>query len=511
MSKTLIRGVNWIGDSVMSMPAVRAMRKAFTDERISIIANANVLPLFENNPNIDEIIRDHGYYENSIKRIFRHIGLLKKESYARAILFQNAFGAALTCLVAGIPVRIGYNRDGRGLLLTTPVSLHGNTSGHQTDYYLSLLRGAGLEAENTLPWIFLSLEERIEARERLGRLKRPVVAVNPGAAFGSAKRWPTERFAKLIETLIREEGASIILSGSQKEREIAENIKEYIKSDISDEDSFLDLSGKTSLRELCALLSECDALVTNDSGPMHISYAVGTPLVALFGSTDPLSTGPPDVTDESEYSFLKRVLKKDMECAPCFARQCRYGHLKCLNEISVDEVVSAIREVIAPGKAIFFDRDGTLCKEAHYLNRFEDFEVFSEVKDLGRFRERGYKLIGISNQSGIARGIVDEGFVKEVNRVFIEQYKFDDFYYCRHHPKDFCSCRKPAPGMLYRARAEHGIDLRQSYFVGDKDADVLVGKAAGAEPIFLRNKNYDLSVADVKHIGNLSELFEIIK
>lgn len=136
-------------------------------------------------------------------------------------------------------------------------------------------------------------------------------------------------------------------------------------------------------------------------------------------------------------------------------------------------------------RAVFFDRDGTLCKEAHYLSRWEDFEPFDGLGELGRLREAGFLLIGVSNQSGIARGIIDEGFVKEVNDFFIKNSYLDAFYYCPHHPDDQCSCRKPAPGMALNAAQDFGIDLKCSYVVGDKEADMLLARAVGARAIFV--------------------------
>lgn len=140
-----------------------------------------------------------------------------------------------------------------------------------------------------------------------------------------------------------------------------------------------------------------------------------------------------------------------------------------------------------PGKirAVFFDRDGTLCKEAHYLSRWEDFEPFKDLAELARLRKAGFVLIGITNQSGIARGIVDEGFVKEVNAYFTGLHGFKAFYYCPHHPEEGCACRKPAPEMAIKAAGEFGIDLARSYVVGDKDADMLLARAVGAKAVFV--------------------------
>jgi heptosyltransferase-2 len=200
-------------------------------------------------------------------------------------------------------------------------------------------------------------------------------------------------------------------------------------------------------------------------------------LVAIFGSTDPELTGPMGIGNT--------VIRKDIGCNPCFKRTCDRDKMDCMAAITSDEVFDAIERSIPKNKAVFFDRDGTLCKDTEYLNNFDNLEIFKEVSALIRLKDNGYKLIGISNQSGIARGIVDKEFTRKVNNIFIEQYGFDDFYYCPHHPDEHCPCRKPEPEMVLKARAEHGIDLKQSYVIGDKEIDMLLAKSAGAKGILV--------------------------
>jgi len=468
----LLRGVNWIGDAVMTMPALRALRKELPGTKISMLVKPWVAPLFENNPFIDNIILYEDKY-SSISGKFRLSSVLRTKSFCSSILFQNAFDAALIAFLSGIPQRIGYNRDLRGFLLTDPILFNkDDRKTHHIEYYLNILRQAGINAEFSIPYIKLSLRERLRARDTLKGLKRPVVGINPGASYGSTKRWQPEKFAEVIKKIITELNGSIVLFGGQSERKIAEEIVSKL-----DSRHMLNLSGKTSLRELSALISECDVLLTNDSGPMHIGYAVKTPLVAIFGSTDPELTGPSGKGNI--------VVKKNIECSPCFERTCGRNKMDCMDAITSDEVFDAIERSVPKNKAVFFDRDGTLCKDAEYLNSFDNLEIFKEVSELIHLKDKGYKLIGVSNQSGIARGMVSEAFTREVNGIFIEQYGFDDFYYCPHHPDEHCPCRKPEPEMILRARAEHSIDLKQSYVIGDKELDMLLAKSAGAKGILV--------------------------
>ncbi len=503
----LVRGVNWIGDAVMTIPALRALRRSLPAAKMSLLVKPWVSPLFDKDPDIDEIIPysdDH----RGISGKLRLAGELRNRHFCMAILFQNAFDAALLAFLSGIPERIGYSRDGRRLLLTLPVEFDERAKGlHHTAYYLNLIRKAGIPTQKVeAPWIFLDLEERLRARASLRELKRPVVAINPGATYGSSKKWVPERFAEVAARVTQEIGGSVLLLGGPKETALADEI--FQKAHTVDAESalmgasMLNLSGKTSLRELIAVIAESDILLTNDSGPMHIGYAVGTPVVAIFGSTSPEHTGPVGAADI--------VIRKPVVCAPCFERTCRRKMHECMELITADEVFDSVKRSIRRRRAVFFDRDGTLCRDAHYLSRMDDFVLFPSISSLLALKEEGFALIGVSNQSGIARGLVQEEFTQRVNSMFIESHGFDAFYYCPHHPDEHCHCRKPQPGMLIRARNEHFIDLRRSFFVGDKEEDMMLARSVGARGILVRTGKAQTSVYADAIASGLADAVDII-
>jgi heptosyltransferase-2 len=475
--KILVRGVNWIGDAVMTMPALCAFKKALPDAKISLLAKPWVATLFENNPNVDEII----LYENIHKSFlgkFKLAGFLKRKNFCSSLLFQNAFDAALIAFLAGIPQRIGYKRDFRSFLLTHSVPFNNEDRHmHHIDYYLNLLRKSGINTEYSLPYIYLTTNERLWARELLNILQRPVVGINPGAAYGSAKRWQSDKFAEVAKKIITELNGNIVIFGSIPETKIADEIISH-PSLSKLQSHIVSMAGKTNLRQLSALISECDAFLTNDSGPMHIGYAVRTPMVTIFGSTDPSLTGPPKCVKNI-------VIKKNIACSPCFKRTCDKPNILCMDEIKPDEIFQAIKTILPDNKAVFFDRDGTLCEDANYLNKIDDLKIFDEISNLNNLKDKGFKIIGISNQSGIARGIVKESFTKEVNNIFIKKYGFNDFYYCPHHPDEKCSCRKPEPEMVFKARDKHNIDLKKSFVIGDKEVDIQLAKNIGAKGILV--------------------------
>ncbi len=495
----------------MTLPAIRCIRQAFPQEEIYLLVKQWVAEVFQNDPNLDHIIEYKREFEGVRGKI---VGSreLKKYGFRMAILLQNAFDAAALAYLAGVPDRAGYDRDGRGFLLTRAIPVDDSVKRlHHSLYYLNLLRQMGVPVTYRNPWIYLDIQERLHARKRLEGLKRPVVLISPGATYGSAKRWPIKHFIRLIQLLREEFDCSVVITGASQEVTLAREMAEG-------QDGVLNLAGRTSLRQLMGLLAESDLVIANDSGPMHLAYAVGTPLIALFGSTSVELTGPPGYynpeeagfKEDSEFSVRCRVLTGRMDCSPCFERECRKGSPLCLERIMPEEVVEVARELVPSKRAVFFDRDGTLCEDAHYLNSVSQLRPFDDLESLRELKEEGFLLIGVSNQSGIARGIVEREVNEEINRVFIDRYGFDGFYYCPHHPDSHCACRKPSPGMLLRARAEFGVDLKASFVVGDRDTDMLLARAVGAKAIMVSTGTQKSSTHADRVVRGLKEAVDEI-
>ncbi|MBS1112060.1 MAG: ADP-heptose--LPS heptosyltransferase [Nitrospirae bacterium] len=482
--RILIRGVNWIGDAVITLPAIRSIRRAFPNAQISLLVKPWVAEIFKGSPDIDEIILYDEQYKGVIGKL-KLVRTLRRKKFDKAILLQNAFDAALIAWLAGIPERIGYNRDFRGFLLTKAVPVKNDAAGeHQVHYYLSLIKEAGINPVTAEPYIYLSDEEREHARALLNpspitHHPSPLIGINPGATYGSAKRWPAENFAELIRTIINELDGRVLIFGSPTEAEIADEILKKLETRDSElKTHILNMTGKTNLRELTALISECDAFVTNDSGPMHMAAALHVPTVALFGSTDSSATGP--------FGDGHKVITKKLSCSPCLERECPEGHLKCMTEISPEEVFSALKDLLPKEKAVFLDKDGTLIEDMHYLNTFEKLRILPDVKArLKRLKDAGFMLIGITNQSGIARGLIEEKFVKDSNAYLQQELGIDDFFYCPHHPDERCSCRKPEVLLMLKARLKHRINFKASYVIGDKESDVMLGMRTGAKGVLL--------------------------
>ncbi len=336
--KTLIRATNWVGDAIMALPALRAVRARFSDAQIAIVARPYVADIYGDQQICNQLIN---YDANGI-----HAGFSGRERLARdlraqkfdvALLLQNAFDAAWLAWRANIPERIGYARDGRSLLLTKPVPVpnHGEIPTHEKFYYLELLRRAGwmdsLPDESFIPMTVPEGKRRRAAEFLVESGARPDalrVAIGAGASYGSAKCWPPPRFAELASRLQAQNDTDVILFGTAAEAAVSNAIAAEMRQPP------INLTGKTAIADLPALLSQCHLFIGNDSGAMHVAAAVGLPVVAIFGPTDPLGTAP--VTPRCT------IVQEKPYCSPCFLRRCPTDH-RCMTKVTPDMVEAAVR------------------------------------------------------------------------------------------------------------------------------------------------------------------------
>jgi heptosyltransferase II len=338
--RILIRATNWVGDAVMSLPAVVQVRARFPQAHIAILARPWVAGLYSK-PLIDEVIQYTAKQDWKDLRGRWGVALqLRRRRFDAAILLQNAFDAAAIAWLAGIPVRIGYNCSGRRRLLTHPVSVPkpGEIPCHQRYYYLEMLRRAGLIDElPDVPEIRLPGNSAMrEAGQR--RLKGSWIGVSPGAANGTAKLWPADRFAEAATLAARAAGAQVAVFGSPDERELCERVAALIRD--KDVQTF-NFAGKTDLQEFQEMVAACVAFVANDSGAMHISSALGVPTVAVFGPTDPLATGPT--------GSLATIVREPVDCSPCLLHECPIDH-RCMNSLTADRVSTKLLDLVQLGQ-----------------------------------------------------------------------------------------------------------------------------------------------------------------
>jgi heptosyltransferase II len=337
--KILVRVPNWVGDAVMAIPALECIRRARPAAEVCLLARPVVADLFVGEPFADRIFR---YDFRGVHRGWlgqkRLIDELRREQFDSVALLQNAFEAAWLAWRARIPERIGYARDGRGALLTRaiPVPQKAEIPAHESQYYLELLRRSGwIDNLPIIPSIRLHIPSHArEAAEstllRAGaRANAWRCAIAPGASYGVAKCWPSERFALLADRLISECDADVIFFGTRDEKGIAARICSAMKSHA------ISLVGETSARDLAALFASCSTFIGNDSGAMHVAAAAGLPVIGIFGPTDPQGTAP--VTEQFT------LIRETVSCSPCFLRRCPVDH-RCMERIAVDTVFTAAQK-----------------------------------------------------------------------------------------------------------------------------------------------------------------------
>lgn len=334
----------------MSLPALHAIRTRFPRAHIAILARPWVADLYQQEPFADRVIPlESRRGATDLNGKWRVAQALRRERFDCAILLQNAFEAALLAWLAGIPRRIGYDRDGRGLLLTDRIRppRPGEIPRHERFYYLAMLQRAGI-IEGPLPDTQIRLSGSAELRtagaRRLAELgiAGPILGVSPGAAFGGAKRWHAERFADAAARIASQLDCGVAVFGSKDERRLAEEVARLVAAQGVRVHNF---AGETALREFTELVSSCLLYLTNDSGAMHVACALEIPAVAIFGPTDESATGPT--------GSLARVVREKVECSPCLLRECPIDH-RCMSRVGVDRVVEAAldlaqRSAIAKG------------------------------------------------------------------------------------------------------------------------------------------------------------------
>ena len=334
MTRLVVRAPNWLGDAVMALPAMSAVRHAHPAATLAVAAIPAVAPLFEEKTGTapDEVLRIADRRKES--------DVLRAGRYEAILLLTNSFRTAFTARQAGIGERWGYGGGLRGWALTRAMPRPRRTL-HQSEYYLELTRALGMEGGDELPRVVATPPSTARAADLLDREGvhdgTPLVGIAPGAAYGHAKRWPPRRMADLIVRLARERATTAVLVGAAGDRPAGREIESFLPADVR----VVNLIGRTDLRVLIGLLARCAAFVSNDSGAMHLAAAAGVPVVAIFGPTDERVTAP------RGYRGKHEVLVHPVFCRPCMLRECPIDH-RCMKGISVDAVLAAVVRVAEP-------------------------------------------------------------------------------------------------------------------------------------------------------------------
>ena len=352
IKRVVVRGANWVGDAVMTVPALRELRRVLPGAHVTLATRVWAEGLFEGADFIDDILPLEGT-RGKMRSAFGEARTLGARRFDLAVLFPNAFAPALSAALARVPLRVGYETQGRGPLLTHRVGVpEWRGKRHEVFYYLNLvaelerrLHGAST-VEPREPRLELNVpeartreasrllrEQVAQTREQVAQERGPLVALCPGSTNSRAKRWPAARFAAVADMLTESVGANVVLIGAGEESEVSEDVARLMRTRPSV------LTGRTSLAETAAVLKASDLLVTNDTGPAHVAAAVGCPVVVIFGPTNPVTTRP--------YSALAQVVRRPPDCAPCMLRDCPIDH-RCMTAVTVEEVFERCQHALEP-------------------------------------------------------------------------------------------------------------------------------------------------------------------
>jgi heptosyltransferase-2 len=327
IDRLLIRAPNWMGDAVLSLAAVRDLRRNFPAAHVEVLARPGLTDLYRAVREVDAV-RTTGTFRDDV-------AMIRAGAFCAAALLPNSLGTALQTFMAGVPERWGYATDGRGPLLTRRARVPPEVRGQsEVYYYRAMLAGVGLEVTAS-PDVTLRCPDEWSARGAAllgdGAASGPWVGFSPGASFGSAKRWIPERYSAVGDFLARQDGARVAILGGPGERPLADAIAAGMRI------SARNLCGETTTGEMMGVVSRLSLLVTGDSGPMHVAAALGIPLVAVFGPTDWRETAP--------FGDGHRVVREPVHCSPCKLRECPIDH-RCMTRISVDRVLDAARTML---------------------------------------------------------------------------------------------------------------------------------------------------------------------
>lgn len=342
--KILIRGTNWIGDAVMTIPALREIRRLFPDAHITLQTRKWAEGIFRDADFLDEILAFDDA-DSNFRTILQQSRSLRAEKFDIAVILPSSYRSAAIVKLAGIPRRFGYSKEGRGMLLTNAIEIpKWKKERHEVFYYLNLVA----EVERNLigsssvgdrePNIHLGVSQERVNRSTVfleGRgldTNRPTIAFGPGSTNSLAKRWPVARFAAVADRISEEFDANLLVLGSEQEQDVAAEMGRNASSEL------IDLTGATDLGEAAAILKCADLFISNDMGLAHLAAAVGTATIVMFGPTDPRTTRP--------FTLDATVLREPVECSPCMLRECPIDH-RCMTRITVDLVVQNARRVLS--------------------------------------------------------------------------------------------------------------------------------------------------------------------
>ena len=333
MKKIIIRMPNWLGDTIMASSIIQDVKTKFFNSHITLMCLEEHKSLFENNDFIDEILsfKKFKFFNHKLRRNL--IKTLKKNQYTLGILLTNSFSSAWLFFFGKIKKRIGYKTHFRSFLLNISAKKEPKKR-HLIYHYKNLLTQLQIPISSSSPNIYVKKDTLLKTKTTIEKIigkEKIIIGINPLAEYGPAKCWPKEKFIQMCRVLQQDKNIFILFFSHETHKDKILEITNHLNKQNT-----INLSGKTSIMELCCFIKLCNCFISNDSGPMHLAAALKIPLIAIFGSTCPISTGP--------YNH-GIIIKKEIKCSPCFKRNCPHD-FSCMNKITVQEVLNKIYELI---------------------------------------------------------------------------------------------------------------------------------------------------------------------
>nr|MBN2276298.1 HAD-IIIA family hydrolase [candidate division Zixibacteria bacterium] len=486
MHKILVIRLGAIGDVVLTSAAVLNLKLSYPGARIYFLVREKMAGLVKKFAGVDEVLTFPQHA--GARDLFRMGEFLDSIGFDLLVDFHGNIRSRYLMKHVHASRKVQYPKRRFQRFAAVKWKKFGDNHPHTIDQYNKAVIKSGGKVYARRPIIKLDYER---GGNSLFENDRPIIAIGPQASYPT-KQWFPERFLELMAEIIEQLGANIVILLANKDPEI-ESFAE--KKGLEKVRVMVD----TPLEELAGIISQCGPLICNDSALSHLASAVGTPVLALFGPTHP-------VLGFSPRGLRDYVMEVDEFCRPCSLhgrRPCFRDHRYCFERITVTEVLDRatmmLESRLKEEKAIFIDRDGTLIKEKNFLHKPSEVEPERQSIEAVKLANRtGFKVVVVSNQSGVARGYFGEDSVRAVNSRILQLFSdrgamIDDFLYCPHHPegviteyKLICECRKPAPGMVEAACLKHNINPHRSFIVGDSLSDINLAQVMGGRGILVR-------------------------
>ena len=474
--RILVIRLSSLGDIILTTPVLDALKDNYRNSEILFLTKQKYQGLFEFDPRISTVI----YFETEgkdkgVAGLFRMIKSLNQEKFDLIVDLHSNLRSFFMRLLVKTKKKVHYRKKLIPRFLMVHFKRWKAKSVSTIDSYLKSLGEIGTRVWSRIPRLYSKNENKIWAENfftgnGLGK-DEILVGIAPGARW-ETKRWDLDKFSSVAKNLSQDLPAKILLVGNKEDQQLIEEIEDHVGKEkiIQAVDLPLD--------RLIPLVERCELFISNDSGPMHLASALGVPTIGIFGPTHPgLGFSPSGLED--------KIFWAEVECSPCSlhgGKECVMESRFCMDNLKPEEIVKEAKRMVSADKVIFLDRDGTINVDKDFVSRIEEIEFIPGAKEaLKILQGLGYKLVIISNQSGIARGIMAKEQVEQINNFILEELKkegikIEGIYYCPHHPDENCDCRKPRTGLIRAALQDHQLKLKGAWVVGDKLSDVLLGK-----------------------------------